>query len=179
MEYVLDHASSDEIKEMLSKNIKAIGKDYIKHDADFSDSKKLLESLKQFYPSDEIEKKITDFLSEAPVKETKKSSETGTASPEPEPDTTKEHKGKIVTYNFYEGKGTVKDDDGREYPFELKIIKDDSLQNQIKKIWSTFASAGRTSWLDLSKIRSMLPAFSISESKTVLNSTRSPTSGFS
>ncbi len=136
MKYVLDHTSSDEIKEMLSKNIKAIGKDYIKHDADFSDSKKLLESLKQFYPSDEIEKKITDFLSKAPVKETKKSSETGNASPEPEPDTTKEYKGKIVTYNFHQEKGTVKDDDGREYPFELKIIKDDSLQNQIKKIWS-------------------------------------------
>lgn len=136
IEYVLKHTSSKKIKENLLEILKALGKDYVKYNAELSDAKKLSERLREFYPSDEIEKKITDFLSKAPVDKKEESAETKSPVSDSEPDITKEYKGKIVTYNYFEGKGTVKDDDGREYPFEVKNIKDVSLQNQVKKIFS-------------------------------------------
>lgn len=136
IEYILTHSSSDEIKEMLLEFLKSLGKDYVKYNTELSDAKKLLERLKPYYPSDDIEKKITDILSKAPVKETEESAETEKTVLDAEPDITKEYEGKIVTYNFFEEKGTVKGNDGREYPFEVKNIKDISLQNQVKKIFS-------------------------------------------
>ena len=136
IEYVLKHTSSEEIKENLLEILKALGKDYVKYNTELSDAKKLSERLREFYPSDEIEKKIIDFLSKAPVDEKEESAETKSPVHDSEPDIAKEYKGKIVTYNFFEGKGTVKDDDGREYPFEVKNIKDVSLQDQVKKISS-------------------------------------------
>lgn len=138
IEYVLKHTSSEEIKENLLEILKAWGKDYVKYNTELSDAKKLSERLREFYPSDEIEKKITDFLSKAPVDEKEESVETKSPVSDSEPDITKEYKGKIVAYNFFEGKGTVKDDDGREYPFEVKNIKDVSFQNQVKKISKQF-----------------------------------------
>ena len=112
IDYVLKHTSSEEIKENLLEVLKVLGK------------------------ADEIENKITDFLSKVPVDEKEESAEIKSSVSDTEPDITKEHKGKIVTYNYFEWKGTVKDDDGREYPFAVKDIKDASLQNQVKKIFS-------------------------------------------
>lgn len=136
IEYVLKHTSSEEIKENLLEILKALGKEYVKYNTELSDAQKLSERLRQFYPDDAIEKKITDFLSKAPVRETEKSAETKSPVSDTEPDITKEHKGKIVTYNFFEEKGTVKDDADREYSFEVKNIKDISLQKQVKKLSS-------------------------------------------
>ncbi|MFR1485061.1 MAG: hypothetical protein ACLSS3_06920 [[Eubacterium] siraeum] len=136
IDYVLKHTSSEEIKENLLEVLKVLGKDYVKYNTELSDAKILSERLRQFYPSDEIENKITDFLSKVPVDEKEESAEIKSSVSDTEPDITKEHKGKIVTYNYFEWKGTVKDDDGREYPFAVKDIKDASLQNQVKKIFS-------------------------------------------
>ena len=137
IEYVLKHTSSEKIKENLLQILKELGKNCVKYNTELSDAKKLSECLKQYYPADEIEKKIEDFLSQVPAKETNDvSDEIESTVSNSEPDITQEHKGKIVTYNYFEEKGTVKDDEDREYSFEVKDIKDISLKNQVKKITS-------------------------------------------
>ena len=148
IEYVLKHTSSEEIKESLLEILKTLGKDYIKYNTELSDANKLPESLREIYPSNEIEKKINVLLPKVPVKKPEKSTETNphvtesltnpltNPATDPEPDTTKWYKGKLVTYKYSNEKGTVKAEDGKEYPFELKSIKDESLQNQVKKIFS-------------------------------------------
>ena len=125
-----------------------MGKDYVKYSTELSDANKLPESLREIYPSNEIEKKINVLLPKVPVKKPEKSTETNphvtesltnpltNPATDPEPDTTKWYKGKLVTYKYSNEKGTVKAEDGKEYPFELKSIKDESLQNQVKKIFS-------------------------------------------
>ena len=136
IEYVMSHSQSDEIKELLTNILRRIGRDYVNDNSELSDVKKLSERIRQFYPDDEIEKKVTGLLSKAVSDETEDSAKTADPTPLDEPDLTKEHEGQIVTYNYFEEKGTIKDKDGREYPFEVKNITDVSLQKQVKKITS-------------------------------------------
>lgn len=91
IDYVLKHTSSEEIKENLLEVLKVLGKDYVKYNTELSDAKILSERLRQFYPSDEIENKITDFLSKVPVDEKEESAEIKSSVSDTEPDITKEH----------------------------------------------------------------------------------------
>ena len=181
IEYVLKHTSSEEIKESLLEILKTLGKDYIKYNTELSDANKLSERLREIYPSNEIEKKIIDFRSKVPAKKLEKSTETNppvtesltnpvtNSATDPEPDTTKWYKGKLVTYKYSNEKGTVKDKDGKEYPFELKSIKDESLQNQVKKIFSkTFEPIDVTF-----KLFKMVNKYVVSDMKRGTKSTKS------
>lgn len=136
IEYVLLHTTSEDIKKTLSEILKELGREHVKYSFELSDVNKLTERLKQLYPSDEIKQKIEDFLSKAPVDEAEESDEAANALHNNEPDITKEHDGKIVTYNYLEEKGTIKDENENEFPFAVRDIKDISLQNQVKKISS-------------------------------------------
>lgn len=158
-----------------------MGKDYVKYSTELSDANKLPESLREIYPSNEIEKKINVLLPKVPAKKLEKSTETNppvtesltnpvtNSATDPEPDTTKWYKGKLVTYKYSNEKGTVKAEDGKEYPFELKSIKDESLQNQVKKIFSkTFEPIDVTF-----KLFKMVNKYVVSDMKRGTKSTKS------
>lgn len=120
IEYALNNTSSSEIREALLDALRKIGKDYVKDRS-------------------EIENKIKDYLSKVSDEAAEDANDAQLAEPEKtdgEIDLTKTYKGQIVTYNYFEGKGTIKSEDGKEYPFELKDITDTSFQEQVKKISS-------------------------------------------
>ncbi len=129
--YAVKHSSAD-ITAMIQEAIRSVGKNYIKSSDELSDTEKLLDKIRIYYPNTKIEECIAEYCGKLPESKAPEKETTVSMTPEPE----EEYHGRMISYKFYEDRGKVETEDGEQYVFDVKDITDISLKNQVKKITS-------------------------------------------
>lgn len=110
--------------------------------SDFSNLKMCITAIQPYYTSVSIIKEIKEYDSD----EASEAASEPVPVPEPAPVSIREpaaasapapkewHKGTIISYSIFDGKGTIEDSDGAIFHYELDDIADTSLKNQLKNI---------------------------------------------
>lgn len=152
IEYVLYNADS-EIAEEIKRVIRTISEKYVKNRAKSNNNTQfLLDKIKKHFTGNRVGKLIDEYLDKLPLEdeeyenseeyenieekeiEDKKEDKKVTGI---EPDTKKDYDGYIVSYEIFEYRGTIEDEYGNQYLFNLDDITDISLKNQMKKLTTT------------------------------------------
>jgi len=126
LKYVISKNISGNARIALCNALQYLGKKCGHSLNDFSNPEKCISVLQPYYNASEI---IKDIKSYEPL-EKKENVIT------PLPQVMEWHKGKVISYDYFEEKGKIEDSDGAVLQYDLNEITDSSLKNQLKKIIS-------------------------------------------